>query len=65
MTAIMTILLSSFLICQSTNQDSLFFSDKHQKEILDPIPIKYPMYSLLIPGMGQYQLYKKIHYKFN
>ena len=55
-----TILLSSFLICQGANQDRLYFSDKYpNQEIIDPIPIKYPFSSLLVPGLGQYQLYKK------
>ena len=60
MIAFLFIFLNSFLMCQNTNYDSLFFSNTYQQqEISGSIPIKYPVSSLLLPGLGQYQLYKK------
>ena len=61
MIAFLFIFLNSFLICQNTNYDSLYFSNTYQQqEISDSIPIKYPLSSLVLPGLGQYQLYKKL-----
>ena len=60
MIAFLFIFLNSFLICQNTNYGSLYFSNTYQQhEISGSIPIKYPLSSLLLPGLGQYQLYKK------
>ena len=54
-----SILLSSFLICQNISQDRLYFSDKYPKqEIIDLYQLNILCFRYL-PALGQYQLYKK------
>ena len=53
-------IISSVLLCQSKPIDKLIYlnsnSDINEEQ---SVPLKYPISSLFIPGLGQYQIYKE------